>query len=423
MRAFLLILTFAIISVGASVPSLSADDDAYLKASQKDMQWWRDAKFGLFICWGPVTLTGREIGWSRGGERPGVGGSPGETPVEVYDNLYKRFNPTRFDARQWMTLAKSAGVKYIIFLTKHHDGFCMFDTRQSDYNIMSSPFHRDVTKEIADACHRERLKLGLYFSAPDWHDPDYMAKTHDKFMERFRGELRELCTNNGRVSILWFDLAPRDIFDSANTFKMLRELQPGIIINDRLILPGDFRTPEQEIGEFNNKRPWESCVTVANQWTWNPNDVVKSEKECIQTLVRCVTGDGNLALNISPTSSGEIEPLQAQRLREMGAWLRKYGKSIYSTRGGPFVLGETGGSTYRGNRIYLHVLKWPGDTLNLPAIKPRIKSARVLTGGTATWHQTAGGIEISVPAPQRDEIDTIIALDLDQDAAGIEPMK
>ena len=412
------LLAFCLVGVMASG---AAEDGKYLHASQKDMQWWRDAKFGLFICWGPVTLTGKEIGWSRAGERRPNKGT-GTTPVEEYDNLYKRFNPTKFNAQEWMALAKAGGTKYIIFLTKHHDGFCLFDTKQTDYNIMNSPFKRDVTKEIADACHREKLKLGIYYSAPDWYDLDFYAKTHDKFMDRFRGELRELCTNYGKVSILWFDLGFNDVYDSANTFKMLRQLQPGILINNRLVLPGDFDTPEQTLGAFNNKRAWESCITMANQWTWKPNDPVKSTKQCIQTLVRCVIGDGNLALNISPMPDGSIEPLQAQRLKEMGAWLKKYGKSIYSTRGGPFVLGQTGGSCYKGKTIYLHILDWPGDTLKLPAIGPKIKSAKVLTGGKATWNQTAAGIEISVSKENRDEIDTVIALELDSNAAGIAPI-
>ena len=232
----------------------------------------------------------------------------------------------------------------------------------------------------------------------------------------------EIRTKYGKVSILWFDLGWPDVYDSKNTFKMLRTLQPGILINDRLSQPGDFATPEQGIGAFNNKRPWESCITMATQWTWKPNDQVKSKKECIQTLVRCVVGDGNLALNISPTSSGEIEPLQVQRLKEMGAWLKKYGKSIYSTRGGPFILGKTGGSCYRSKALYLHILDWPGDTLNLPAIGPKMRSARGLTGGNVTWKQTDAGIEISVPREKRDEIDTIIALELDVSAAPIEPI-
>jgi alpha-L-fucosidase len=370
-------------------------------------------------------LTGDEIGWSRAGKRTGITDEiePGSIPVDVYDNLYKRFNPTKFDAGQWMALAKSAGVKYIIFLTKHHDGFCLFDTNWTDYNIMHSPFRRDVTKEIADACHRERLKLGIYFSAPDWHDPDIDTWANARFMQRFQGEVRELCTNYGKVSILWFDFGVRDIYDSKGTFKMLRELQPGILINDRLLLPGDFDTPEQKIGAFNNKRPWESCMTMGTQWTWKPNDIMKSTKECIQTLVRCVVGDGNLALNISPTSSGEIEPVQAQRLRDIGSWLKKYGRSIYSTRGGPFILSKTGGSCYRGNTIYLHILDWPGDTFTLPAIKLKINSAKFLTGGKVTWKQTDEGIELSIPKEQRNEIDTIIEFKLDGSAAGIEPVK
>ena len=396
-------------------------------ASPQDMKWFNDAKFGMFIHWGPCTLKGTEISWSRAGARPGFdipGDPPGTIPPEEYDNLYKQFNPTKFNADQWMDLAKSAGMKYVVFGTKHHDGFCMFDTKQTDYNIMHTPFRRDVTAEIADACHKKGLKLGLYFSAPDWVDPDIDTKNHEKFLERFRAEIRELCTNYGKVSVFWFDLGFKNVYDCTNTIKMVRELQPGVLVNDRLEPdPGDFTCPEQEVGPFDRTRTWESCITMGTQWSWKPNDEIKSKKECIQALVSCVIRDGNFLLNVGPNSLGEIEPLQQQRLREMGAWLKKYGKSIYFTRGGPFMLGKTGGSCYRGKTIYLHILDWPGDMLTLPAISPKIKSAKVLTGGEATWKQTDAGIEISVPKDKRDEVDTIIALDLDGTAAEIKPIR
>jgi alpha-L-fucosidase len=164
-------------------------------------------------------------------------------------------------------------------------------------------------------------------------------------------------------------------------------------------------------------------MTIGTSWSWTPNSETASTKDCIRRLVGCVVGDGNLALNVSPTSLGEIEPAPTERLKEMGAWLKKYGKSIYNTRGGPFLLGKAGGSAYRGKTVYLHIFRWPGDTLKLPAIKPKIKSARALTGGKVTWTQTGAGIEISVPKDQRDDIDTIIELKLNHSAAGIEPIK
>ena len=303
----------------------------YLAVKPQDMRWWREARFGVFICWGPVTLTGKEIGWSRGGERRGRKGR-GPTPVEVYDNLYKRWNPTAFDAREWIEVVKASGAKYVIFLTKHHDGFCLFDSQLTDYKITSplSPFRRDVTAEIAEACHEAGIRIFWYYSQPDWHHPDYRTPRHDQYVRYLHGQVRELLTRYGRIDGLWFDgLGGRaEDWDAPALFKLARTLQPHILINNRCGLPGDFDTPEQRVGRFNNRRPWESCITLGTQWAWKPNDRIKSLAQCISLLVRCAGGDGNLALNIAPMPDGRIEPRQAQRLREMasqstavtGAW-------------------------------------------------------------------------------------------------------
>lgn len=391
----------------ASVPRLTA--------SPEDMQWWREARFGLFIHWGPVSLKGTEIGWSRGGERRGVGGT-GEIPVDVYDNLYKQFNPVKFNAEEWVRIAKSAGMKYLVFTSRHHDGFSMFDSKLSDYKITNSPFGRDVVKELADACHKAGLRLGFYYSQPDWHHPDYRTENHDRYLAYLHGQLRELCTNYGRVDVIWFDGlggSAKD-WDAENLFRMIRSLQPHVIINNRAGLPGDFDTPEQTIGGFNIERPWESCITICNQWAWKPDDNLKSLKECIQTLVRTAGGDGNLLLNVGPMPTGEIEPRQVARLKEMGAWLKKYGGTVYGTRGGPYHPGEWGASTRKGNVIYLHILSWSGDIFSLPPIPEKILSAKALTGGKATVNQTGRDIEISVPPGQRDAIDTIVALTVEK---------
>jgi len=403
----------------------SIDNDGYLKADEKDVQSWRQMKFGLFIHWGPVSLKGTEIGWSRGGERRGRNDkSTGSVPVEVYDNLYKQFNPVKFDAEEWVQIAKNAGMKYLVFTSKHHDGFSMFDSELTDYKITNSPFKRDVVGELAEACHKNRLKLGYYYSPVDWYHPDYRTDNHSRYIEFMHGQLREICSSYGKIDIIWFDGlggSAKD-WDSENLFKMIRSLQPHVIINDRAGLSADHDTPEQRIGKFQNDRPWETCMTICQQWAWKPDDRMKSLKQCIDTLVRVVGGDGNLLFNVGPMPDGRIEPRQVERLKEMGAWLNKYGQSIYNTRGGPFMPGPWGAGTYRGGTIYVHVLDWPGEKLSLPPISRKIVASSVLTGGEATVRQTEESIEISVPKAHRQELDTIIKLELDGPAGEIAPV-
>ncbi len=393
----------------------------YLSASAEDMQWWREARFGLFIHWGPVSLTGLEIGWSRGGERRGTGGT-GPTPLEVYDSLYEQFDPVKFSAREWVATAQAAGMKYLVFTTKHHDGFCMFDTKLTDYRITRSPFGRDVVAELADACHEGGLRLGFYYSPPDWHHPDYRTENHARYVEYLHGQLRELCSNYGRVDVIWFDgLGGRaEDWRSDDLFSTVRQLQPHVLINNRAGLPGDFDTPEQRVGRFQTDRAWESCITLCRQWAWKPDDQMKSLKDCIDTLVRCVGGDGNLLLNVGPMPTGEMEPRQVARLREIGEWLRQYGESVYGTRGGPFRPGPWAASTCKGTTVYLHMLDWPQDVVVLPPIPAQIVASSALTGGTPSVRQTEEGIEISVPAAQRHALDTIVVLELDRPAAQLE---
>ena len=401
------------------------DTGDYLKAGEQDVQAWRQMKFGLFIHWGPVSLKGTEIGWSRGGERRGRNDkSTGSIDVEVYDNLYKQFNPVKFNAEQWVQMAKDAGMKYLVFTSKHHDGFSMFDSKLTDYKITNSPFKRDVVAELAEACHKAGLKLGYYYSPVDWYYPDYRTENHSRYIEFMHGQLREICSNYGTIDIIWFDGlggTAKD-WDSENLLKMIRKLQPNVIINNRAGLPADHDTPEQRIGTFQTDRPWETCMTICRQWAWKPNDELKSLKQCIDTLVRVVGGDGNLLFNVGPMPDGQIEPRQVERLREMGAWLKKYGQSIYATRGGPFRTGPWGASTHKGNTIYVHILSWPGEKLSLPPIPKKIVASSVLTGGQATLRQTKESIEISVPKAYRRELDTIIKLDLDGPAGEIAPL-
>lgn len=424
-RLLIFWLGLAVCSLTACyVGQVNKESADFLKADKQDIQQWQEMKFGLFIHWGPVSLKGTEIGWSRGGERRGRDDkSTGSIQVEIYDNLYKQFNPVKFNADEWVQIAKDAGMKYLVFTSKHHDGFSMFDSKLTDYKITNSPFKRDVVKELADACHKAGLKLGFYYSPPDWYHPDYRTENHTRYIKFLHGQLREICSNYGKIDIIWFDGlgGKAEDWDSENLFKMIRHLQPHIIINDRAGLPGDHDTPEQRIGRFQNDRPWETCMTICQQWAWKPDDLMKSLKQCIDTLVRVVGGDGNLLFNVGPMPDGRIEPRQVARLKEMGDWLDKYGLSIYATRGGPFKPGDWGASTYKGNTIYVHVLNWDEGTLTLPPIPKKIIASSVMTGGAATVRQTEQAVEISVPMAYREELDTIIVLQLDGPADGITP--
>ena len=411
-----------------------SDKKPYLRVEPEYLEWWRDARFGLFIHWGPVSLRGTEISWSRAGERRGATphekAAGGEIPTEEYDNLFKTFNPLQFDAREWVAVAQAAGMKYLVFTTKHHDGFSMFDSALTDHKITNSPFGRDVVGELAEACQDAGLRFGVYYSPPDWHHTDYRTKDHQRYIDFLHGQLRELCTNYGRIDVVWFDglRCKAEDWASDRLFEMIRKLQPHALINNRAGLRGDFDTPEQTIGRFQPDRPWESCMTIGRQWAWKPDDTVKSTKECIDILVRCAGGDGNLLLNVGPSPTGEIEPPQIERLKEIGAWLECNGEAIYGTRGGPFRPGSWGGSTYKSNTVYLHILDWPEETLALPTIDATIVSASLLeTGGDhaddnpVRVEQSGGRIEIHVAPGRRHPLDTIVMLELDKPVSQIQP--
>jgi len=355
--------------------------------------------------------------------------------VAEYDALYRQFNPTRFNADDWVAAAAAAGMRYIVITSKHHDGFCLWDSRYTDYDIMASPFGRDVVKELAQACRRRGLAFGVYYSVCDWHHPAFpfdspggkVPKPNpdiEAYTAYLRGQVTELVQGYGPLLVLWFDVSQGfDAKRGADVVAYVRSLQPDILINNRCANPGDFDTPEQTVGKFQTRRPWESCITLCRQWAWKPDDTLKSLQECVQTLVRCAGGDGNLLLNVGPTPTGEIEPGQVARLREIGAWLERYGDSVYGTRGGPFKPGRWGVSTNRGNRVYVHILDWPQkqDALLLPPLPRALVGSSLLSGGAVTATQAAGGIEIRVPEASRQAIDTVVALDLDGPAGDIPP--
>ncbi|HUO30589.1 MAG TPA: alpha-L-fucosidase [Bryobacteraceae bacterium] len=424
----------------AALPAWTQVDAGAPKAA---IERWKDLRFGMFIHWGPVSIIGTEISWSRGGQRRGRHDAhTGNVPVEIYDNLYRIFNPVKFNPDLWVQLAKDSGMKYLVFTTKHHDGFCEFDSKLTDYKITSprSPYRKDIVRQIADACHRGGINWGVYYSQPDWHNPDYRnGARHAKYIEYMHGQIRELLTNYGKTGMWFFDGLGGSAadWDAPHLLRMMRQLQPDLVINDRAGVPADYDTPEQTIGTFQNTRPWETCATVGQQWAYNPDDVLRPIEECLRGLVCCAIGDGNLLFNVGPRPDGLIEESHAARLREMGAFLNKYGESIYDTRGGPFVApGEKqakrdeegfalpqgkwwGGSTNKANTIYLHILRWPAETVTLPAIPRRIVRHTLLTGGHASLKQSPSGIEVNVPPAARHAVDTIVKLDLDGPARSI----
>ena len=380
---------------------------------------WQDKRFGMFIHWGPISLKETEIGWSR---IPGPNGEPGGTvPAKEYDALYRQFNPTNFNANEWVSIAQAAGAKYVVFTTKHHDGFCEFDSKLTDYEITSpeSPFHRDVVKELAAACQHAGLTFGVYYSQPDEHHPDYRKPTHQRYVQYMHGQVRELLSNYGPISVIWFDgLGGSAIdWDAEHLFPIIRQLQPNILINNRCGLPGDFDTPEQTVGSFQIFRAWESCMTISahNQWAWGgTNDGVKSLATCLNLLVNCAGGDGNMLLNVGPRPDGFIDLEQANRLRDIGAWLAQYGESIYGTRGGPWKPNRALASTRREQTIYLHVLHTSSEAIELPDIPRKVVDAAVLNGDKLEFAQKDG--KLSVRVSQRQPIDTIVKLQLDGSA-------
>ncbi|MBL7132738.1 MAG: alpha-L-fucosidase [Phycisphaerae bacterium] len=446
--ATLLVLAFAagtaLCAAGAKTADLSRVPQMKETAKQRDtrMKWWRDAKFGMFLHWGPVSLSGRELGWGRKANRPwdisGVQTPRTEDPV--YDNLYKKFNPVKFNAAQWVRIAKAAGMKYMVIICKHHDGFSMYDSKLTEYDIMATPYGKDIIKQFADACHKAGMRLGFYYSTRDWYHPDYLVGDNKKYDAWYRGQVEELLSNYGKVDVMWFDHVGgrgwnKWKFDEL--FSMIYRLQPDLIVNNRAarfcgprapsdrvqataeetrLTKGDFGTPEQSVGRMDLKHDWESCMTlVGGQWSWKPNGRMHSLEGTLNILVSCVTGGGNLLLNLGPMPTGELEPRQVKRLKQVGDWIKPRAEAIYGTRGGPLANGKWGGSTHRGSTVYVFVKQWQGEKLHLNALGGKVTAAKKVVGGEkVSFQQTEKGIDLTLAAGHRDPFYTVIALTLDR---------
>ena len=413
-------LLAALIALGAG--SLSAQEAA--PATPAAIQNWRDARFGMFVHWGPVSIKGTEIGWSRGEK----------VPVEEYDKLYQQFNPTEFNAEEWVAAAKGAGMKYLVLTTKHHDGFCLWDTKQTDYNIMHTPFKRDVVKELAAACKKGGIGFGTYYSTCDWHHPDFPLTSPggktvreksdlDAYTAYLKAQVSELLTNYGPLFTLWFDVPQKfDATRGAGIINLARSIQPDIVINNRTGHKGDYDTPEQRIGGFQIDRPWETCMTICQQWAWKPDDKMKSLEQCLHTLIRANGGDGNLLFNVGPMPNGRIEGRQIERLKEMGAWLGKNGGALYGTHGGPWKPSNHLVSTRKGDKVYLHLLMKVANPVKLLAPPVEIKSARLLQGAAIPMQRSDGMLSLEIPDGAWDPIDTIVELTVSGDSMEIAPL-
>ncbi|MBW7991375.1 MAG: alpha-L-fucosidase [Planctomycetes bacterium] len=428
------------VCINANFSSIAKADDR--PATSQAVREWQEKRFGMFIHWGPVSIKGTEIGWSRGRE----------VPSEEYDQLYKQFNPVKFDAEEWVKVAREAGMKYLVLTSKHHDGFCLWPSKYTDYHIGNTPFKRDVMKELSEACKKYGVEFSTYHSICDWYHPDYpMGSPGGKsekpnpnmprYYEYLKNQTKEIIDNYGPLGIMWFDgewEKPWTREYGNEIYDYLKKIQPNLVINNRVskgrhgmagttkqsrLNAGDYDTPEQQIGGFNRERPWETCMTICRQWAWKPNDKMKSAKECIRTLLQTVGGDGNLLFNVGPMPDGRIEPRQVERLRQMGAWLKKYGGGVYGTRGGPFKPGKWGASTCKGGKIYLYVMnRQADDRVVLPPINRKIISCRTLGGGQLLLTQNKNSIEIHLPASGRDEIAAVIELTVKGSAFDINPV-
>ncbi|GMV95257.1 MAG: hypothetical protein AMXMBFR82_50350 [Candidatus Hydrogenedentota bacterium] len=351
--------------------------------------WFTDARFGMFVHWGSYAVPARN---NKGALASFVMRDEG-IPVAEYEQYADAFNPTDFDANEWMAIAKSAGMRYLIFTSKHHEGFAMFDSALADYDAADRGPGRDIVRELVEAARAADIKIGFYYSMLDWHHPDYTSNLSKYVDEYLFGQVRELCTNYGPIDCIWFDGEwdhPTDVWRSEELIAMIRELQPDALINDRVgkgergkSLLVDFYTREQpsEIDramDFERRRtiPWEACMTIGNSWGYKEGDApLKDSAELIRYLVDVASRGGNLLLNVGPKADGTIPDAFVSRLRDMGAWLEKNGESIYGTQGSPFPSLPAGKCTSKENRIYLHFESLPDTPVQLPGLQNQIQSA------------------------------------------------
>jgi alpha-L-fucosidase len=415
----------------APAPETKAQRDAR-------MHWWREAKFGMFIHWGVYSVP---AGTHKGKQIAGIGEwimNRGKIPVAEYAEYTKQFNPVKFNADEWVSIAKGAGMKYIVITSKHHDGFAMFHSKTSPYNIYdATPFKRDPLAELAEACKKQGIRLGFYYSqAQDWHHPGGAAahgghwdKAQDGDMDEYIKniavpQIKEILSNYGTVSVLWFDTSINMNKERAEMILPLLKLQPGIIWNNRLGggYKGDTETPEQKIPATGYKgRDWETCMTMNGTWGYKSYDNKwKSTETLVRNLVDIASKGGNYLLNVGPTSEGLIPEPSVERLKEIGDWMKINGEAIYGTTATPFTQPLPWGRCTKKvddleARLYLHVFNWPHDgKLSVPGIKNAVEAAYLLADADHKPLKTAavdgGGLTIDLPGEAPSPISSTVVL-------------
>ncbi|TCP30827.1 alpha-L-fucosidase [Scopulibacillus darangshiensis] len=423
-----------------------------MKSREERTKWFLDDRFGLFIHWGLYAIPARGE-WVRSRER---------LSIEDYQPFFDEFNPIHYDPRAWAKAAKAAGQKYAVLTTKHHDGFCLFDSKLTDYKATNTPAKRDLIEEYVEAFRSEGLKVGFYYSIIDWHHdhyPKYGDRQHpmrdnehyrgekidfNQYLEYMHGQVRELLTNYGKIDVIWFDFSYDEMtgekWKATELIEMIRSLQPDILIDNRLggnimanepeIYAGDFYSPEQIVppqgilNEKNEQVPWEACITLNDNWGYAAHDNnYKSPKQVIHALVECVSKNGNMLLNVGPNAKGDIPEESLDILEAVGKWMRQNGESIYGCGASFLSKPEWGRYTQKGNYLYAHVYDRGIGPIYFQGLKGKIKRARLLADGSELKVQTpwmaeqysdiANGAFIDLPGAELpDEWDTVIELEL-----------
>jgi alpha-L-fucosidase len=395
-------------------PGRDPSGDAPTPDQQRRMKWWHDAKFGMFIHFGLYAAHGRHE-WAMENEA---------IPVAEYQTFTASFNPAPGTPRKWAQLAKAAGMKYMVLTSKHHEGFCNWDTKLTNYNAVNFGPKRDVIREYVEAARAEGLRLGFYYSLMDWHHPDGARCQSDpaarrRFVDYTHGLVRELMTNYGKIDILWYDVSwPLDAegWESEKMNQMVFGLQPDIIVNNRNRLAGDFSTPEQTIKAESGGRAWESCMTLNDSWGFQrADDNWKTPRTVIRNLITCARDGGNYLLNIGPEPDGSIPPESVRILSQVGEWMKTGGQTIYGADPCQVARSAYANFTRKGNTLYMHVHFWPGTDVSISGLKQKVLSAKILkTGQSATVSQDGFRTHITgLPATAPDSLVTTIVLECD----------
>ena len=378
---------------------------------ERRLKWFKDARFGMFIHWGLYAQLGRHE-WVMNRER---------IPVDEYEKLAETWKPEPNAARRWAKLAKQAGMRYMVMTTKHHEGFCLFDSKHTDYNAAKHGPGRDLVAEYVEAARGEGLQVGFYYSLMDWHHPDGARCKKDegarrRFVDYTHGLVRELCTNYGTLDIMWYDVhwpLTAEEWESAKMNAMVRELQPDIIINNRSDLPEDFGTPEQHITAEAAGRMWEACMTFNGSWGYTPIDTTyKSAWDVVGMLRQVASGGGNLLLNIGPTPEGHVPQPCEKALLEVGEWMQQYGPAIYdATDAGQQEWSIMGAFTFKGSTVYYHCNRWPGKELAIGGLVNKVLEARLMNGPAIRFTQVRDRLVLhDLPEKAPSPLATVIEL-------------